>query len=140
VMPSCSNDRVCPLLSHTTRDQDRIAVLVEEWIMNTLKSNADQTGTWVLSLALFCVGIDGLALVVFVKVRSASFVSIPILLAWQAVALIYFLRGFLPAYKRLDEMHSDLSTVYLRLFRIGQTLLMLISVVLSYAIGVVRHS
>jgi hypothetical protein len=108
--------------------------------MNTLKSNADQTGTWVLSLALFCVGIDGLALVVFVKVRSASFVSIPILLAWQAVALIYFFRGFLPAYKRLDEMHSDLSTVYLRLFRIGQTLLMLISLVLSYAIGVVRHS
>lgn len=108
--------------------------------MNTLKSNTDQTGTWVASLALFCLGIDGLALVIFGKVRSAIFVSIPILLAWQAVALIYFFRGFLPAYKRLDEVHSDLSTVYLRLFRIGQTLPFLISIVLSYAISVVRHS
>jgi len=108
--------------------------------MNTLKSNTDQSGTWVASLALFCLGIDGLALVIFAKVRSASYISIPILLAWQAVALIYFFRGFLPEYRRLDEVRSDLGTVYMRLFRIGQTLPFLISIVLAYAISVLHHS
>jgi hypothetical protein len=108
--------------------------------MNTMKSNTGQTTTWVVSLALFCLGMDGLALVIVAKVRSASYISIPILLVWQAVALIYFFRRFLPAYKRLAETHPGLSTLYMRLFRIAQTLPTVISVILSYAISVVRHS
>lgn len=106
--------------------------------MYTVKSNNGQT--WVVPLALFCLGMDGLALVVLVKARAASYVTTPILVAWQVVALICFFRGFLPAYKRLDETHPALSELYLSLFRTVQILPTIISVMLSYAVSVVHRA
>lgn len=86
--------------------------------MNTGHSY-DQTGSWVMFLAIFSIGVDGLAFLIYVADRPAALFSIPVLIAWQAVFIAYFFRGFLPAYRGLPEAPADHRAMYLFLFRLA---------------------
>ncbi|HTV57394.1 MAG TPA: hypothetical protein VMJ93_00820 [Verrucomicrobiae bacterium] len=86
--------------------------------MNTAHSD-DQTGSWVMYLAIFSIGADGLAFLIFVQDRSAALFAIPALLAWQVVFIAYFSRHILPTYRRLPEEHPGDHAMYLFLFRLA---------------------
>jgi hypothetical protein len=86
--------------------------------MNTGHSY-DQTGNWVMFVALFSLGVDGLAFLVCLQDRPAALFSLPLLLIWQVVFIAYFFRHILPTYKRLPEDRVDDRAMYLFLFRLA---------------------
>jgi len=79
----------------------------------------DQTGNWVMFLAIFSIGVDGLAFLIYMWDRPAALFSIPLLLTWQAVFIAYFFRSILPAYRGLPEERPDDRAMYLFLFRLA---------------------
>jgi hypothetical protein len=95
--------------------------------MNDVKHQNADTEIWSIYLALFSLGIDGLAYLIYARERASAFVSIPILLTLQAVVFVHFFRSTLPAYRSLDQMNSEHSTVYMKLIRIALTLPALIA-------------
>lgn len=97
--------------------------------MSNMKLYTDKAETWVMSLALFSLGVDGLAYLIFAKDRPAALVCVPILLAWQVVVVTSFFRHFLPAYKLVDQTDFEHSKVYIQLLRIALILPAIIAIV-----------
>jgi hypothetical protein len=97
--------------------------------MNCGKLHTDKTGTWIIYLALFSLGVDGLAYLLYTKDRAASLVTIPILITWQAVVFVFFFRSFLPAYSSLDETHCEHGKALTHLFQICLTLPVIVAIV-----------
>lgn len=79
----------------------------------------DQNGSWVMFLAIFSIGLDGLAFLIYVWDRPAALISIPLLMTWQAIFIAYFFLGFLPTYRGLPEEPPDHRAMYLFLFRLA---------------------
>jgi hypothetical protein len=95
--------------------------------MNNMNRYTDINGSWVIFLGQFSLGIDYLAYLIYSRDRAAAFVSIPILLTWQAVVFFYVFRIFLPAYSSLAN--SEHSKAYIHLVQIALTLPFLVAIV-----------
>jgi len=98
--------------------------------MDNKKSYPINDGMWIIYLALFSLGIDGLAYLIYVRDRAAVSVCIPILLIWQAVVFVYSVRSFLPAYRSFDQADPERSGAYMHLFQIAQTLPAIIAIII----------
>lgn len=85
--------------------------------MNTGRSY-DLTANWMMFLAIFSIGVDGLAFLIYLRDRPAALFSVSLLLAWQVVFIVYFFRYVLPVYRRLPE-RGDHRATFLFLFRLA---------------------
>jgi hypothetical protein len=97
---------------------------------NVLRPYRDNIGTWVLWLAQFSLGVDGLSVMIWLKDRQAALISIPLLLLWQAVVFVHFYRGFLPSYRSLPPENPELSAVYMHLFRLAMGMPVLLAIII----------
>lgn len=79
----------------------------------------DETGTWVMSLAQFSLGVDGVGLMIWLKDRQLAFIAIPLLLIWQSLVFVYFFRQFLPKYRSLAREHPEFCGAYKHLLRLA---------------------
>ncbi|MDR3414045.1 MAG: hypothetical protein P4L87_24305 [Formivibrio sp.] len=98
--------------------------------MNEEKPPNDETGTWIFYFALFCTAVDGLAYLIYVRGCGAAFVAIPMLLTWQAVVVVCFFWGFIPAYKSLERLDSEHTAAYMKLIRVALILPAMIATVI----------
>ncbi len=98
--------------------------------MSDKKTRFERSGVCITHLTLFSVGIDGLAYLIYARLPASASVFIPILLAWQGVDIIYFFRVFLPAYRRLDQAHSENRAAFMQVFQIAQILPAVIAIVI----------
>jgi hypothetical protein len=72
-------------------------------------------------LAIFSIGVDGLAFQIYVQGRPVALFSITVLLAWQVAFIAYLFRHIFPVYRRIPEECRD-RTTHLFLFRAATVL------------------
>ncbi|HEV2388532.1 MAG TPA: hypothetical protein VGS20_14900 [Candidatus Acidoferrales bacterium] len=105
-----------------------------------LRPYIDEMGTWVVGLAFFSLGIDGLALMIGAKCQGAAFVAIPLLLAWQAALLLLFFRSVVPAFERLPEGRGDLRAIYAHAFRLATVAPAIAAIVAWTLVSALAHA
>jgi hypothetical protein len=103
------------------------------------KPETELPGNWVLSLAMSAIGIDGLAVIIYMQDRAAAGICVSLLLGWQIATLIYFFRSFSPSYESLPPDRGDLRRLFGRVYWLAAVAQTMIAIAVWSTISLLAH-